>query len=435
MGKRYSFGITVMVIFSIIMLISGPSASSLTFDNSHADDGIKNAFAQQGQTILPQQAITNPTNVQQSQDPVITSSSVPNNNSIQHVGSANPAINEPTNNGVNPANGDLVMISQSYNVAQPHNTISGKILNNGSAISTFVKITAFFYNVNGMLLGSVMNHSDPFTIQPNSVSSFSILVANDTIKENVNAYDFTLQWRDINGVDRSVRIGQEQIQNTETVNVAINFNSGAANEINKIDYTESTTPVGQCDPSYPDVCIESPPPDLDCPQISDNNFDVVGSDPHGLDNDNDGIGCETATQEDDDQDTDDNVDDSPCDPSYPDVCIESPPPDLDCPQISDNNFDVVGSDPHGLDNDNDGIGCETATQEDDDQDTDDNVDDDEPNDNDNNDNDNNDNGRCPNGSHRSPSGDCEKVTDDSTGQPRCPNGSHRSPSGDCEKVN
>ena len=41
--------------------------------------------------------------------------------------------------------------------------------------------------------------------------------------------------------------------------------------------------------------------------------------------------------------------------------------------------------------------------------------------------------RCPDGSHRSPSGDCERVTDTS-GMERCPDGSHRSPSGDCERV-
>src|SRR5688500_752261 len=42
-------------------------------------------------------------------------------------------------------------------------------------------------------------------------------------------------------------------------------------------------------------------------------------------------------------------------------------------------------------------------------------------------------GRCPNGYHKSPSGDCEKVTD-TKGMPRCPDGYHRSPDGDCEKV-
>jgi endonuclease YncB( thermonuclease family) len=41
--------------------------------------------------------------------------------------------------------------------------------------------------------------------------------------------------------------------------------------------------------------------------------------------------------------------------------------------------------------------------------------------------------RCKNGYHKSPSGDCEKVTD-TKGMPRCPDGFHRSPDGDCERV-
>jgi hypothetical protein len=53
---------------------------------------------------------------------------------------------------------------------------------------------------------------------------------------------------------------------------------------------------GNCDPSYPDDCIPSPPPDLDC---GDNgvpdNVRVLQPDPHSLDgNDNDGVGCETG---------------------------------------------------------------------------------------------------------------------------------------------
>jgi hypothetical protein len=42
--------------------------------------------------------------------------------------------------------------------------------------------------------------------------------------------------------------------------------------------------------------------------------------------------------------------------------------------------------------------------------------------------------RCPNGTHKSPSGDCEPVVKSSTKLPRCPNGTHRSPDGDCENV-
>ncbi len=49
---------------------------------------------------------------------------------------------------------------------------------------------------------------------------------------------------------------------------------------------------GNCDPSYPDVCIPPPPPNLNCSDIKFRHFKVVGKDPHGFDGDHDGIGCE-----------------------------------------------------------------------------------------------------------------------------------------------
>ena len=54
----------------------------------------------------------------------------------------------------------------------------------------------------------------------------------------------------------------------------------------------SPPPSGRCDPSYPDVCIPPPPPDLDCADVPYTNFRVVGADPHRFDGDGDGIGCE-----------------------------------------------------------------------------------------------------------------------------------------------
>lgn len=51
-------------------------------------------------------------------------------------------------------------------------------------------------------------------------------------------------------------------------------------------------PKQQCHPAYPDVCIPFPPPDLDCSDIKYRNFRVVPPDPHRLDKDGDGIGCE-----------------------------------------------------------------------------------------------------------------------------------------------
>jgi len=118
----------------------------------------------------------------------------------------------------------------------------------------------------------------------------------------------------------------------------------------------ATSPTTKdCDSSYPDVCIPPYPPDLDCGEIGYSNFKVVGSDSHGFDGDKDGIGCEVGSPQ-----SSALVDSTPnCDSSYPDVCIPSYPPDLDCGEIGYSNFRVVGSDPHRFDGDKDGIGCES----------------------------------------------------------------------------
>ena len=64
--------------------------------------------------------------------------------------------------------------------------------------------------------------------------------------------------------------------------------SGGDNDVPNVAPTASN-----CHPSYPDVCIPYPPPDLDCKDIPYRYFRVVGSDPHRFDGDNDGWGCES----------------------------------------------------------------------------------------------------------------------------------------------
>lgn len=51
---------------------------------------------------------------------------------------------------------------------------------------------------------------------------------------------------------------------------------------------------GKCDPAYPTICLPSPPPDLDCGEIPYSDFVVLPPDPHKLDADKDGIGCESS---------------------------------------------------------------------------------------------------------------------------------------------
>ena len=53
----------------------------------------------------------------------------------------------------------------------------------------------------------------------------------------------------------------------------------------------------ECDLSYPEDCIPSPPPDLDCGDNGvPNNIKVLPLDPHRLDGNKDGIGCEGSSR-------------------------------------------------------------------------------------------------------------------------------------------
>jgi hypothetical protein len=60
-----------------------------------------------------------------------------------------------------------------------------------------------------------------------------------------------------------------------------------------ISVTNPAPPPSRCDPSYPTVCIPSPPPDLDCADVRFQDFVVRQPDPHGFDGDHDGRGCES----------------------------------------------------------------------------------------------------------------------------------------------
>jgi hypothetical protein len=64
-----------------------------------------------------------------------------------------------------------------------------------------------------------------------------------------------------------------------------------AEEEERVEEEEEAEPVSECDPSY-SPCVPPYPPDVDCSEIV-GPVSVHGSDPHGLDADNDGVGCES----------------------------------------------------------------------------------------------------------------------------------------------
>jgi hypothetical protein len=60
-----------------------------------------------------------------------------------------------------------------------------------------------------------------------------------------------------------------------------------------VSFRLPTAAAQECDwASYPDFCIPAYPPDLSCEDIGAGWFQVNPPDPHFLDGDFDGIGCE-----------------------------------------------------------------------------------------------------------------------------------------------
>jgi hypothetical protein len=61
--------------------------------------------------------------------------------------------------------------------------------------------------------------------------------------------------------------------------------------------SSSSSPSGsECDPSYPQLCIPPPPPVVTCNDLNATKFRVVPPDPHNLDGDANGIGCEAPSR-------------------------------------------------------------------------------------------------------------------------------------------
>ncbi len=52
-------------------------------------------------------------------------------------------------------------------------------------------------------------------------------------------------------------------------------------------------PSGECDANYQGACVPADVGDVDCTEILETDFDVVGVDVYGLDGDGDGIACQS----------------------------------------------------------------------------------------------------------------------------------------------
>jgi micrococcal nuclease len=71
-----------------------------------------------------------------------------------------------------------------------------------------------------------------------------------------------------------------------------NYNSASTDKDEQYNSNITDKMLNNCDPSYPTICIPSSPPDLDCMDVDQKNFQVKLPDPHRFDGDKNGVGCE-----------------------------------------------------------------------------------------------------------------------------------------------
>jgi hypothetical protein len=110
-------------------------------------------------------------------------------------------------------------------------------------------------------------------------------------EDEAGTYDVTLYATDIWG-----QIASDSIE--------ITLEEGQGEDSPAVE--EPATEETVCDSSYPDVCIPPPPPTLTCDDVAARNFKVSPPDPHGFDDDNDSIGCESRSNQPDEVDEPDN---------------------------------------------------------------------------------------------------------------------------------
>jgi hypothetical protein len=154
---------------------------------------------------------------------------------------------------------------------------------------------------------------------PASITAMLFVVYNDPQTGEVTGYDVEFRTQEFNAANLPApgMIAQVQhnnlapelekifgsfevVKTSAASSSAIAEAQGEATETTQIEETEETEQEEtECDPSYPDVCIPPPPPNLSCDDDGvPENFEVLPPDPHGFDdNDNDGIGCEDESDQ------------------------------------------------------------------------------------------------------------------------------------------
>jgi LysM repeat protein len=124
-----------------------------------------------------------------------------------------------------------------------------------------------------------------------------VVQAGDTLSGIAEQFDVPLgELQQVNGIANAnqLQVGQTLIIPSGDIPVATATAAESSAEGGEVTATATATSAASagCDASYPDVCIPPAPPLLSCEDITPRGFRVVDPDPHNLDQDNNGFGCD-----------------------------------------------------------------------------------------------------------------------------------------------
>jgi len=138
------------------------------------------------------------------QEPQITPFTIPRSSDDSE--DSTPGASSITSNLVESNEADIVLLSQRYNQEQFSDTIVGEVENNGTETAEFVQVSVSFYDSNGQIVGREFTYTDPSTVEPGMRSPFEVLITSETIQDETERYEFTLQWNNPDGSQDSKRV-------------------------------------------------------------------------------------------------------------------------------------------------------------------------------------------------------------------------------------
>ena len=226
--------IIILAILSIGLLILPNSGNSL------ASTQLANQNSSNVTQIQPSQT------QQQPQETQLQPFTIPKDNNDNLRDSSNPGFTKTNSSNEDTVDDDMVLLSQNYDNDRYADHLVGELLNNGSETAESVQVAASFYDEDGAFLGTASGFTEPSSIPPGGRAGFDILITSDTVQDDTETYEFSIQWRDDDFDQHTIRITGEQAEATDDNNDNDNNNNDNDNQQSRIIISSLSEP--QTDP-------------------------------------------------------------------------------------------------------------------------------------------------------------------------------------------